>query len=486
MSLSHAFCSKQRMTKQLRRMAKIPPLSLPFPVSDSMAFALTSDRPITINTSLQADARNGYAQPSTLHFFENKSSQQEFMPSAVLKETLYRALEEFPILTGHIYDTGGISRAILVEEGNLNTPTITESTSDVHFSALKKARFHWNAWPKDIATAGPVTTPEKDGTIKLVTVHIVRLKGDSGIILFCSIPHYVLDGFGYYKFLSRWATLCRESCNNRPHDTASPEPPKIYVSDRALVDRCLEGRRRPLDIISKSVFENSGFIANTFARLPYKLQTRLTSAALNLNYGNAYYFHVSSEALNRLHDMFSAHTDAESTSSSPSSYALLTALFSLSITQAMFPKGNSSCMVLNCIHVHNLLDFGDSSYIGNPMFAQPLFVSNKQLKPGDPELDFVEAARQIDEAINGIDISLMGEFCSTLEENPGAYASLALRVVIGEPMLTVIDERAYKAYSVDFGHGGPTWVSGLPWNMANFVAYFASSENLDGTVVYQR
>ncbi|KAJ2473616.1 hypothetical protein GGI02_000722 [Coemansia sp. RSA 2322] len=296
------------------------------------------------------DALFSFANHPLVHFYENTSnggSHIGFMPSAVLQASLYTALKDFPLLLGHIKDGPGGLAKIVVDKHGLNLPEFVESESSIHYQSLKEAQFKWSTWPKGVATVGPTTAPNKHGAIKLLNVHIVRLHEDSGLILFCNIPHYILDGFGYYAFLSHWAAICRTFCRQEPPLTEQHCQP-LYTFDRAIVDEGLQ------DILS--------------------------------------------------------------------------------------------------------LDAGEES--------------------------LAKVASQATLALGGITAPLVGEFVDFLNANPNAYARYAAYMAAATNVLTIIDERGYHTQSVDFGHGGPTWVSGIPWHIPNFVAFFASPARPGDVDVY--
>ncbi|KAJ1809603.1 hypothetical protein LPJ77_001516 [Coemansia sp. RSA 2523] len=86
--------------------------------------------------------------------------------------------------------------------------------------------------------------------------------------------------------------------------------------------------------------------------------------------------------------------------------------------------------------------------------------------------------------MDNLDRPLLGEFYDTVSANPHAYANISAYMSAHPTALSVIDERHYKTSSADFGNGGPTWISGLPHHMPNFVAYFAASKPSGGTNIY--
>ncbi|KAJ2403899.1 hypothetical protein J3F80_005227, partial [Coemansia sp. RSA 2526] len=134
-----------------------------------------------------------------IYYFKNPNSGSvnDFMQSNKLRASFLKALEEFPILVGHI-TVGKDGRCLVdVNPHNLNMPEYLESQSTAHFRDLEKAKFSWNALPQNVATVGAFPAVGVSGIIKLVNVNIIRLAENSGLVLFVSIPHYAVDGVGY-------------------------------------------------------------------------------------------------------------------------------------------------------------------------------------------------------------------------------------------------------------------------------------------------
>ncbi|KAJ1735237.1 hypothetical protein LPJ61_000651 [Coemansia biformis] len=437
-----------------------------------------------------------------VHFFENKRASPDFMPGDALKASLSAALREFPLLLGHICDTRGGAAAAVVDCSSTNTPEFVESSSAVHFSDIRRAKFSWDAWPSGVATAGPVTTPV-NGVVKLLSIHVVRLASNSGVILFCNIPHFVVDGVGYYEFLGCWARLFRNSRSNGAASAVGPEPTR-FTFDRELFASWMHGARRPLSPTLHGMLTGGGVLLQTLERIPFATRTRLVAAGSSVSYGHGHVFHVSRTALEALCSRAQAQAPdgAELTS-----YSLLTALFSTAIFQARAARRQKSSyvvravsaaaaavlrhavsvqaeprMLLNVVHTHHLHPADAACYIGNSVYLHPMNIAEPVAGAGVDELS--GAAIQIALALRGVDRGLVSEFHATVGAHPLAYASLAVHMAARPDALTVIDERHYKTGGMDFGDGGPAWVSGLPRHLPNFVAFFAAPELAGGARVY--
>ncbi|KAJ2771704.1 hypothetical protein IWQ56_001677, partial [Coemansia nantahalensis] len=186
-------------------------------------------------------------------FYGNTTGAADFMPSEPLKAGFYRALQQFPILAGNLRSDGSGQTSVVVALKLLNMPEYVESTSDVTYDELRESKFHSSAWPPGLSTAGAITKAGPDGRIKLLSVHVVRLRNNSGVVVFVNMPHYVVDGTGFFTFVRLWADHCRAE---RRGDAALAAEARAMplCFDRALIGRSLPEARRPLDADTEGVY----------------------------------------------------------------------------------------------------------------------------------------------------------------------------------------------------------------------------------------
>ncbi|KAJ2393435.1 hypothetical protein GGI05_002428, partial [Coemansia sp. RSA 2603] len=116
------------------------------------------------------DALLSFANHPLVHFYANTNGDgaNDFMPTDMLKMSMFIALKEFPILLGHIQSSTGGLHCVVVDKDNINMPEFVESFSETCFDDIKSARFNWNSWPAGVAITGAATEPSFDGTIKLL------------------------------------------------------------------------------------------------------------------------------------------------------------------------------------------------------------------------------------------------------------------------------------------------------------------------------
>ncbi|KAJ2795350.1 hypothetical protein H4R21_005145, partial [Coemansia helicoidea] len=140
-------------------------------------------------------------------------------------------------------------------------------------------------------------------------------------------------------------------------------------------------------------------------------------------------------------------------------------------------------LLVSIIHTHHLRPPAAGRYIGNSFYPHPMCLA-EPATGATAAGEFATAARQIWQAHKDVDADLVDEFYAAVEAHPLAGTSFALHAAAQPGTLTVIDERHYNTGGVDFGDGGPTWVSGLARHLPNFVALMADPEQEGGARVY--
>ncbi|KAJ2571016.1 hypothetical protein IW140_001970 [Coemansia sp. RSA 1813] len=196
------------------------------------------------------DTSTSYCTIPFYFYYKNEDNDSQFMPSALLKDSFFSALQEFPILAGRLHmKNGGIGASIRVGESDINMPEYCEINSNVHFDELEAENFSWDALPKEISQPGFVMRKGEDGIIKLATIKIARLDNNSGLVLLANIAHVVMDTSGVTTFLKRWAQLCRQQ-THKTSDVDSVISRKLLWHDRKYLYDSLPEQGEPLDHVT--------------------------------------------------------------------------------------------------------------------------------------------------------------------------------------------------------------------------------------------
>ncbi|KAJ1784451.1 hypothetical protein LPJ59_006355, partial [Coemansia sp. RSA 2399] len=184
------------------------------------------------------------------YWFENTSrgtsSWAAFMPPEILRCSFYRVLQDFPLLAGRFRNDKNSRGFVDVDGNNLNMPVYTDSDwNTVDFKHLKGSGFDTHLLPENFTDACGIPSASIFGTAsaKLGIFHVRRCKDYGGVLVFASIAHAVVDGFGYFAFMNRWAEASRWM-----HKPCLDELPKRTIShDRAIHDDYISQETDALD-----------------------------------------------------------------------------------------------------------------------------------------------------------------------------------------------------------------------------------------------
>ncbi|ORX73652.1 hypothetical protein DL89DRAFT_263682 [Linderina pennispora] len=184
-----------------------------------------------------------------LFFYANDASDEDFMPGDKLEEGFYRTLSLCPWFAGDLQaDT---------RRTNLNMPAYRESQSLVHFSKIQSVGFNPTTWPSDLV---PVEqAPYLDSAtrkVKLLRVHVVRLKDNSGMAISISFNHGIADGTTIMTLLNRWADETRALIAGVPVAEAT------FCFGADIISKHLPSERAPLNETTSKVLSAKSRVAD--------------------------------------------------------------------------------------------------------------------------------------------------------------------------------------------------------------------------------
>ncbi|KAJ2400067.1 hypothetical protein GGI23_002268, partial [Coemansia sp. RSA 2559] len=201
------------------------------------------------------------------------------VPSNVLEESFYRAMEAFPILAGRI-KTGNDSRTYVeINKDQLNMPVYTDSSCYVHFQRLKDSDFDVRLLPVDYSLASGISVPPGifGGCIKLAEFHILRMADDSGMCVFASVSHAIFDGTGVCAFMNHWATIskCIMEAEGKQGICDIVPPTKHFHHDRSIFETDKDCGTDALDPELCEVIGKDSSFAKWFAWISPELRGRI-------------------------------------------------------------------------------------------------------------------------------------------------------------------------------------------------------------------
>lgn len=413
------------------------------------------------------DMQASFANIPYVFFYENVSNSNSFMPGSLLKDSLARALEGFPILLGHLRrkTTGQID--VEVDPENLNLPEFIETSCDtITFNDIKSKNFSWDSWPDSVATVGGFATPAaNDGEIRLLNVHAMRLKDKSGLVLFINIPHYAVDGAGYFTFIQHWASIMSSmSRHGSPSETLASDK---LVMDRACIKAYLPAERRPLDELSQSIYTVANFFCDALAWLPPTMLGRLLSKLRSLSSGEAHLFCLPLSKLDELRKSVQLHLP---TGSRISNNDLLVSLLSKTYVQSQpqpepkagwftaAPKQETHFTVRIPCDARPRLGMKEK-FTGNLLI--PTIVNERigdLSKPTTPQT-LASAAMQVRKTIGSIDAPLVAEYEEIISSHPSSHIRpLAFVSSHQTTSMVITSQMCFGLYDADFGFGQPAFV----------------------------
>ncbi|KAI8320678.1 transferase family protein [Martensiomyces pterosporus] len=434
-------------------------------------------------------------------FYENASEDGGFMPSDTLRNSFYKALQQFPILAGYLRSAESGLFEVVVDRNDLNMPEYSESTSDIHYKQLESARYSWDMWPKDLSTVGVAPTPAPNGRVKHANVHIVRLKDNSGLILFLNMPHILMDGVGYFAFFNLWARLCKQMRSGSIAEAQVEHAAPVF--DRSIVEEHLPSVRKPLDAVTASIYTTYSAIAEWVAWLSLSSRWYLVNKSLGMADAKTHVFHVSEESLELLHQSVSGFVPQGVRLSNND---LITALVSKTIAQAqcegkarsnsgalgsmfgsicdyVFGKETHQATNIVC-DIRHRLGIPADTFVGNSIIAPVLRNTLDELLVPTTAASLASIAIKVRQSVDYVDQSYIAEFIDMVKMKPSRFAQVLAYMARNPSTLAVSNQTRFRMYAADFGDGSQRWATLIPSPCANIVAILPSPPPSKGVQIY--
>lgn len=423
------------------------------------------------------DMQGSFSNIPYAFFFENTARDDKFMPLDLLRSSFRASLQQFPILTGHLrYKSSGRIN-VEVDASNLNFPEYLESTCDsTSFDEIKASNFSWEKWPEGVVgDVCPVAKPAADGEIKLLNVHVCRLKDNSGLVLFVNIPHYVVDGVGFFCFVNHWAATMKSMAAGGGLERAGTGAEADYCFDREVIHRYLDESQeeaKPLDEISQSIYTRRNLFVDWLAWLSPTTLGSLLAKTAGLARGEAHLFHVSRATLDSLREEIRPHVpDGFRVSDND----LLIALLSQTYTQSQplpepqrgwsfFGKRAPETHFTSRIICDMRPRIGVKEiYTGNLLIG--MFSRNRleNLTLPTTAKTLAAAAVGVRKTINTVDLPLVKAYSNAISQNPTSHVRPLPWVATHTTTSLVVSSHVrFKMYEANFGYGRPQFASLTP------------------------
>ncbi|KAJ2372441.1 hypothetical protein IW150_004112 [Coemansia sp. RSA 2607] len=343
--------------------------------------------------------------------------------------------------------------------------------------------------------------PGVDGRIKLLNVHVVRMSDNSGVIIFVNIPHYVVDGTGFFSFVELWGTLCRAE-RMQDSELAKTAIARNYCFDRGIIARHLPDDRKPLDTDTLDVYTGFNPVADWLAWLSPNTRSQLLDRAKFSANIVSHTFRVSQQSLELLCEQVSKYMPG---GQNPTPTHVFAALVSKTVARAhkqcdekklklTMSVGGVFGLITHALKLPLRLVFGkekyqslnlladmrhplglvDQNYMGNGLLPHntkcPLDVLEKDTSPES----LAEATAIVSSIYSNADSSLVGSFIDMISARPSCFTRPMVYLATHPKLLVITNETAFKLYKADFGNGLPEWTCTIPSFVANFVGFLPS------------
>ncbi|KAJ2887410.1 hypothetical protein IWW38_005148, partial [Coemansia aciculifera] len=384
---------------------------------------------------------------------------------------------------------------------NLNLPDYRDSHSSVHFDDLQAAKFGWDALPAGVATAGIVATSDSDGIVKPIHVHVVRLRDNSGVVLFVSIIHYLVDGVSYCEFLNRWADICKRLCNGDTPENV----PLLQVSHlRSTLFEHLPDDRRAMDDSTRELITTNTVLARWLAWISPKTRNKVLGAALALSSVENHIFHLSASNLASLR---ASIQEFITTGERISDNDVITALLQMAIVQseaeckqeAAATRGYLSSLasyVFPSIYAQDsefmtqivfdtrprLKGLNLARFVGNATLLRCLASPMESLTSGINAQSLALVALSVRRLVNGFDPQYICQHIDTLHRDPSCFMR-PTALGISKFTMGISNQSRFELYTADFSSGAPVWVSPLRPFFPNTMTILPTPPSADGYMV---
>ncbi|KAJ2081059.1 hypothetical protein H4R24_002630 [Coemansia sp. RSA 988] len=426
------------------------------------------------------------------------------MPSGLLRAAFLRTLQDFPILAGRLMVDSDGRGSIVVDKENLNMPEYIESRGCVHYRFLEAAKFNWEAVPHKVPTVGVIPSRSSDGCIKMVNVHALRLRSNSGLVLFVNMPHCVVDGVGYSEFVNRWAEVCRWLQDG----AASELPHRTYAFDRAIIDRAMPENMSPLNVPMRRAYACKSYLGRFLAWLSPEARGDLLTEGCKLSSTVGHVFYVPRQALEQLRSQLMAkRPQGQQQQRRLSDNDMLTALAGHVVSKsicdtedreqrgalgtvaraamrAMLGSCADEIMILMTADIRpRLRGLAQTQYIGGGITCLPIFHSLRALAE-ESGSQLGAACARVRQTVDTWHSGVISRIDHTLNSDPTSFGHALAQVLLHPHSMIITNQTRFPLYASDFGAGAPQWISPLPSFLPSFASVLPQHPGSAGYHVY--
>ncbi|KAJ2080857.1 hypothetical protein H4R24_002773 [Coemansia sp. RSA 988] len=436
------------------------------------------------------------------YYFENAGKDEDFMSTELLRDSLFQVLQEFPHLAGALQknDTGGLQ--VVVDPSALNIPDFKETHYDLHFDEVKLAHYNQFMLPKDSNTTDAYLRGGPGEAVKLASINLIRFRDNSGVAIFISIAHVLMDATGYNLFVSRWAETCKHMFCKGP---TGKLPQNTLCNNRQILQKCIPAKSSPLGSIVDHSFIQGGVRSRFITRLSPKSRATLFNFVMRALGTEGHCYFISHQKLDEQRE---AAMSAASTKLRLSRNDVLMAMIGIGISQSLvlptpksglskarhlvkgkmlnvfFPKPTKLELGM-AVDIRPRLNGLDAvGYCGGGAVEQRTFIPTDKMQGAVTANMISKIASKVRLMTNSVDERYISSYISAIEAEPDAMFRPLIYGARPPAKMIVSNHTRLGQYKVDFGWGSPRWVTPLNLSTPNLCFVLPAPPPQDGMMVH--
>ncbi|KAJ2758303.1 hypothetical protein H4S06_002763 [Coemansia sp. BCRC 34490] len=364
-----------------------------------------------------------------------------------------------------------------------------------------ESRFDIRKLPIDLSDecGVPATSRSFGNIIKLAFFRVIRFKNNSGVLVFASVSHCLVDGHGFTLFMSRWAEIARWM--QQPQDVhQAPFPKRQYTHDRAVHSIYRSNQTASLDTFTLESMSSGNMLTRWFAWISPETRGRIFKALSNAASRVCYYLHIPSEELENLRTSVQKHAPPGMRYSiNDIIVAYVTLLVARAkekasadwwsrpvpsaVRAAFGAKLGEHTGFLTTVAVNirpRIEHTGTDKYTGNMSLGKYIWFPQDmvQVEPTDKALSAL--ALKTHQAVLDVDKEYIGQFGHLLNKEPDSYMRLTLCNARHRRKLVISTQVRFAHYKVDFGAGTPLLVRFTPYAFPDVVLVMPGNPEIGG------
>ncbi|KAJ2543155.1 hypothetical protein EV175_006001 [Coemansia sp. RSA 1933] len=380
-------------------------------------------------------------------------------------------------------------------------PIYTDTDWDVDFKQIENAGFGTELLPETFDNVRGKTVASRLGTksAKLGIFHVRRLKNYSGVVIFGSVAHGLVDGYGVFAFANRWAEISKHM-HERPTEKVSA---RVFSHDRAIYkDYRQEGTSSLDDILLKLTSTSSNAVTRFLSSLPTDKSQYLMTLFGKPTKTVCSSFHISTQALKKLQHSVQALAPPNIRYTTND---VLTSVLTMTIGKAIQENNarkqakslfKSMCSPLNSDNDNDepedtmLLiptnirlrsnNPNGRSFVGNMVFPRYVLCPSALTQAGlDPE-NVLAIATPVREVISSTNKTYIGQFNHLINSEPDMYLRLNMCYYKYKSLLVVTNVSKFDQYKLDFGAGIPHLIRPSLQSFVNAILVMSSHPDIGG------